>query len=208
MITMSTLLRRAGMSTALLSTVALLAAPTSQAAAPNLTQYTLKNCGSGFRHHIDPMNVVFFGRNATPGLAASDLKKLAGWTDRGGSKQSFLTRGQCFDMDRNAADGCALCARYHLRLFAAADTNSKGSAFIEADAHHDSYAACRHHVGQILVLLPGHKASTFNGGRAIVREAWFGHHTIFNRYWGNTQRMKQCDNSYTRSDGNVLYAGI
>lgn len=125
------------------------------------------------------MNVVFFGRHAMPGLAASDLKKLAGWTDRGGKKQSFLTRGQCFNMNRNAADGRALCTRYHLRLFAAADTNSKGTAFIEADAHHDSYALCRGH--GLIPPHPGHKASTFNGGRSIVREAWFGHHTIFIR---------------------------
>src|SRR6185295_13816871 len=26
-------------------------------------------------------------------------------------------------------------------------------------------------------------------------------------YWGNTQAMKQCDKSYTHSDGNVLYLG-
>ncbi|HEX7297657.1 MAG TPA: hypothetical protein VF257_01540 [Solirubrobacteraceae bacterium] len=108
--------------------------------------------------------------------------------------------GGCFRDDRQAATGNPISTRYHVRLFATA--NARGSVYVAGDAHHHKVIVghgCKKALGHA-----GHIADSFDVPRGRIVSNWPASAPKY-RFWGNTRRMRQCNGSYTGSDGYVAY---
>lgn len=203
--------------------VAAASAPTSQTVGLK-TPYTLSGCTRG-DHAIDPINVVWYGSGvlaanyATTGNVGHLLSLWGGWSHNdyqspvGADSQFVATRGGCWRDDTERASGCAICNRDHVRLFYTLthpnDTSGNFAArnlYVVGDAHHDQDEGFW--TGCTGAGLAGHIASTFDGARDRLAAFWRRHAPVHYHYWGNTRRMKQCDGSYTHSDGRTLYASV
>ena len=75
--------------------------------------------------------------------------------------------------------------------------------YVAGDAHHDKVIVghgCKKALGHA-----GHIADTFDVAREQIVEYWPEYTPKKYRFWGNTRRMRQCNGSYTGSDGYVVY---
>lgn len=169
--------------------------------------YTFNKCGGGARN-VDPLNVLWYGRNALPSKVARGLEAWGHWdhddyqSPYGVDHQYVGESGGCFRDDAQRADDCAICNRNHVRLFST--ESSRHRLYVIGDAHHDSdsfFAGCTN------VAVAGHVASSFDNPRDAIRGFWRHHAKTKYHYWGNTRAIKQCDDSRPHSDGYVLYAG-
>lgn len=145
---------------------------------------------------VDPINTVWSGPKALPGMVARGLGRYGDWTSDdyknffGPDYQAVREIGGCFRDDRHRADDCEFCNRNHIRLFA---TARRKTVYTVGDAHHDLTVIsphCIHHI-----------ASSFNQPRNLIMRFWPGR-KHYDR-WRNTQRLMQCDGSYHSSDGFV-----
>jgi hypothetical protein len=198
---------------ACISSTALAASPAESVGLGH--RYTYSSCSS--TKPVDPINVVWESEDpndldnlATPDNVANRLENLgwdhdeykSPWTKTFGLPHQYVhtNDNRCVRDGRQEATGCAICTRYHVRLFS---TNAGGDFFVVGDAHHDKVVAGN---GCGEGAKPGgHIADSFDSGRRELQEIWPGSRKIVK--WGNTQAMQQCDGSWTNSDGNVLYLG-
>src|SRR6266545_7311827 len=100
----------------------------------------------------------------TWGRAVSQIQSHAGWTDQGGSNQTFVDHGNCYDMIAQAADGGTLSTRNHIRLHPIHEDPVYGWTTV-GDAHHEDYIwYCGHAVDA-----NGSNGSGFDQGRRNLR---------------------------------------
>jgi hypothetical protein len=157
-------------------------------------------CGGG---PVDPLNVVWFGSYATSAHVAAALSLYGGWTHDdynspyGVDVQAVQASAGCTRDRVQRADGCAICVRDHIRLFA---TANNGVTYVTGDAHHDSLASFLS--GCNAGVIAGHYSSDFNGPRERITSFWPGGLAHYD-YWGNTRQIKQCNGSMPHSDGFV-----
>lgn len=167
--------------------------------------YSYKGDESKCAHRTpaDPINIVWYGPNATPGQVGKYLFDH-GWKHNdyqsplGVDEQHVRELDQCYRDDTERATHNPLIDRDHTRLFSTARSSN---IYVVGDAHHDhdrsAFTGC--HTG----VFAGHIASSFNSTRNKISNLWPA--AKKHKYWGNTRRMKQCDGSFTASDGWVTY---
>ncbi|MEA2360077.1 MAG: hypothetical protein QOI62_3337 [Solirubrobacteraceae bacterium] len=173
-----------------------------------LKPYTFTGCDK--TKPTDPINVIWYQALATPANVADQLWYM-GWKHNdydsplanlfGAIDYQYVKEvGGCFRDDRQAATGTPISTRYHVRLFST--VNARGTGYVGGDAHHDKVIigqGCKKALGHA-----GHIADSFNVPRERIAQFWPDPTTKY-RFWGNTRRMRQCNASYTASDGYVAY---
>ena len=169
---------------------------------------------------VDPINVVWYGGGPLAGGVGAVLAKH-GWKYNdyqdptleelellgiGGVDSQFVhdvvtsePNGGCLRDDTQRATGNPFGNRNHIRLFGT--VNRHETLFVAGDAHHDQTVFVN---GCTQAIIGGHKASNYNGARDAIANIWPAH-TAYH-YWGNNRPIRQCDGTFTRSDGYVLYA--
>jgi hypothetical protein len=180
--------------------------------------YTYESCSS--TSVVDPIDVVWYGGGPVPGGVGAVLSKH-GWDENdyqdptlqaleqlglGGVDRQYVheigtTEGaeECFGDDTQRATGNPFGNRNHVRLFSTVNRNKK--LFVVGDAHHDKVVFFH---GCEQAIIGGHIASNYNGAREAIASIWPVHTAL--HYWGNNRPIRQCNGSYTHSDGRVLYA--
>ncbi len=171
--------------------------------------YTYNSCADQTQE-VDPINVVWYGPLATikrvanvlryRGWDHSDLDGVTGRLGGAGRQAIYYTNGDCkYEKYQRATKGAA-SNRFHVRLFAT--TDQYGNAVTVGDAHSDTIVfggGCKKVVG-----LAGH-IGDFNPGREKLKESWIKYNYKFEKFWGNTQAIQQCNGAMRSSDGYVLY---
>jgi hypothetical protein len=164
--------------------------------------YTLTSCPASYDHQVDPINDVFYG-SATAERTLNHIRFHTGWTDTGGSMQSFSSEGVCGEMYGQAASGATWQSRFHIRVKRTYDADATWGVTSRGDAHHEDFVwYCGHAVDKGGVS--SGLWSGFDQGRRAIYDAFSGSHEYAGvTYWGNTREFKQCDGDYAGSNGNV-----
>jgi hypothetical protein len=162
--------------------------------------YTHSDCPADNYDRVDPINIVFWDWG-TWDRAASQTESHAGWTWTGGSTQTFVDHGDCYDLTTQRASGSVLSSRFHIRLHPIHWDDTLGWTTV-GDAHHEDFVwYCGHAVDA-----NGSDGSGFDQGRRALRIAFENAgHGWYSRFWGNTQSFKQCDGDYASSDGYTVF---
>jgi hypothetical protein len=188
--------------------VALLAYASTGSGAFRTSQFTYSD--SGCRKRADPINMILYGRNATPGYVGDRIYLVTGWGNTDGSTQRFLTGGKCGKMDGQLASGTA--SRFHIRWHKMAGRDRKGRVGVSADPHHEDLACFTppNHAVDKGSVDPNHyeptpEGSGFDQGRDEVVGKFGGGKYV---YWGNTKAFKQCDGDWAGSDGRVAFVKL
>jgi hypothetical protein len=172
--------------------------------------YTYKERNSnGCRHHVDPINTVFYGSKAFARSTKSNIIHHMGWHDTSGSTQYFATHGVCYGMDFQRASGGGSDTRFHIRGKQGKDKDSKGRYETVGDAHHEDHVrdfGCGLIDGNHAVDSNGSNGSGFDQGRRqIARRFKKQGHPVKYKRWGNTEKFKQCDGDTASSNGLVAW---
>jgi hypothetical protein len=162
--------------------------------------YTHSNCPADNYDRVDPINVVFWDWG-TWDRAAHQIQTHTGWANDGGSTQTFVDHGDCYEMATQRASGGVLSSRLHIRLHPIHFDDALRWTTV-GDAHHEDFVwYCGHAVDA-----NGANGSGFDQGRRQLRIAFENAgHGWSSRYWGNTQNFKQCDGDYAGSDGYTVF---
>lgn len=167
--------------------------------------YSTSQCWQG--KEIDPINVVFTG-NATAQNVFNHAIDHGGWLFEDGTTQSFWQSGQCLNMDGQAASGPSfqLPGRFHMRFLSRNAGWPLGTIAV-ADAHHEDVTWCGHTVDH---EDDNGGVSGFDMGRNDIHANWNagGHPSTGLEFWNNRNRMMQCDQRRSSSDGFVAFIGI
>jgi hypothetical protein len=166
----------------------------------NTGLYTHKDCPADNYDRVDAINLVFWDWG-TWDRVGSQIESHAGWTNTGGSMQTFVDHGNCYEMVTQRASGSIASTRYHIRLHGIHFDDSLGWTTV-GDAHHEDLVwYCGHAVDS-----NGSNGSGFDQGRRQLRILFENAgHGWSSRYWGNTQNFKQCDGDYAGSDGYTVF---
>jgi hypothetical protein len=117
-----------------------------------------------------------------------------------GASQCGVSHGFCTPMDGESYDACDICDRNHVRLNQTHHKDTLGRYETVGTPHFDQTVWCgavRKHRAQSYLYTRNYIA----GGMSY----WYG---VSYQNWGNTQPMRQCDGSYTSSDGQVAWVNI
>lgn len=175
--------------------------------------------GTNCKKPVDPINVVFYGRDATAGRTDAFVRKYMRWGDATDSgTQGFLTP-RCRLAAHQRADGATDESRYHVRLRQRARKRGERRRYTVGDAHHEDYTGfgpfngCGpfggHAVDKGSVGEPTPNGSGFDQGRRVMAKRWRARgRSVKYRYKGNTHSFKQCDGDHAGSNGRVAYMTI
>lgn len=184
--------------------------------------YTYKK-GTSCKHPVDPINVVFYGRDATAGRTDAYVRKYLHWGDAtDSSTQGFITP-RCRLAAHQRADGPTDETRFHVRLRQRDRKKGERRRFTVGDAHHEDFTGVGpfngcdidggHAVDKGAVdRRPEDRGATgsgFDRGRRKMAARWRARGrrpTYKNKK--NTRSFKQCDGDYAGSDGSVAYMSI
>lgn len=163
-----------------------------------------ENCSS-LDNLVDPVSLVFYGYGAygeTYGHSHRTfdlLDAISGWGDSDSSTQYAGSHSACTAMEREAANGCGDCTRYHIRLNQTHHQDLSGRFETVGTPHHEVERDCGHAV----------PPDGFNNGRGHVKYLWllkYGESKLGNvQNWGNTRPMRQCDGQNAVSSGGVYW---
>lgn len=164
-------------------------------------RYTHGSCPATSGNRVDPLNVLFTTWG-THGRALAQTRSHAGWSDEGGSAQTFVDHATCSSMHGQRASASIFRSRFHVRVRGQHEDANLGWA-ATGDAHHEDFVlTCGHAVDA-----NGPGGSGFDQGRNELREAMAaaGHAVSTGNWWGNTQNFKQCDGDLAGSNGYTTY---
>lgn len=166
----------------------------------NTGLYTHSNCPADNYDRVDPLNIVFYDWG-TWGRAVNQIQAHARWFDDGGSMQTFVDHGDCYNMVTQRASSGVVSTRFHIRLHPIHYDDALGWTTV-GDAHHEDLVwSCGHAVDK-----NGSNGSGFDQGRRELRIRFENAgHSWYSRFWGNTQSFKQCDGDYASSDGYTVF---
>jgi len=175
------------------------------------------NCAD--KKQVDPINVVFYGRDATAGRTDAFVDKYMGWGDATDSgTQGFLTP-RCRLAVHQRADGSTRETRNHVRLRQRERRKGARRHFTVGDAHHEDlsgrgpFNGCgirgKHAVSEGSVREPSSNGSGFDQGRELMANRWEARgRRVTKPFKGNTHAFEQCDGDFAGSDGRVAYMTI
>ena len=157
----------------------------------------------------DPINIVFY-QGATNQDIAYYLGLEDDWSDNGGETQYFRMYNNCYEMDGMKASGKLQLDRYHGRYHRGLDANGNvalENPFVDysiANAHYEEIVVggdCG--LGNHVVPQNG-----FNEGRDDVVWDWTQESPPNHFYasygdWHNTEHIRQCNDNYAWSNGQV-----
>jgi hypothetical protein len=170
----------------------------------NTGLYTHNGCPGTNTNRVDPINFVFdiWG---TWDRAMSQMRTHSGWYDQGGSTQTFVDHGNCYQMISQAASAGVSSSRFHIRLHPIHHDDYVGWTSV-GDAHHEDFVwYCPGHA----VDSNGSNGSGFDQGRRQLRTAFSNAgHSWTSVWWGNTQNFRQCDGDYAGSDGYTVWVDL
>ena len=161
--------------------------------------------GERCRGFIDPVGILFYGRDASATQAAILSDRYYEGMERGtDDSQNFTTHGNCVSTQTSVDDGCFTCNRTHMRIGGIRSPSGnyardgRGNIFSVGTPHTDRVVFCG--------ALPQH-VNPQNGFRDARRRfvAAFRQrgHRVTHQRLKNTRRRQQCYDSYARGDGLV-----
>lgn len=106
-------------------------------------------------------------------------------------------------MNGESYSACDTCNRDHERYNQTHHPDTLGRYETVGTPHHDrvTWPGCG--------LIPQHVGENYNGVRNNVLSAMRNRGFAYSwQYWGNTQPQRQCDGSYSSSDGWVGWSNI
>ncbi len=179
------------------------------------------NCAD--KKQVDPINVVFYGRDATAGRTDAFVDKYMGWGDATDSgTQGFLTP-RCRLAAHQRANGSTDETRHHVRLRQLDKKRGARRLFSAGDAHYEDhvgsianpFTGCgrgKHAVKKGAVDRKpedrGANGSGFDQGRELMADRWGARgRRVTKPFKGNTH-SEQCDGDFAGSDGRVAYMTI
>jgi hypothetical protein len=183
----------------LLAAVAGLLATASAHRGP-IPKYTY---GEGCDGFIDPVGILFYGRDASATRSAEISEAVYEGMEMGDDdSQHFVTHGNCMSTQRSVDDGCFTCNRTHMRIGGIRSPSGryardrKGRIYSVGTPHTDEVRFCG--------ALP-HHVNPENGFRDARRRFVEGFrnagYTVTHQRIKNTRRRQQCDGSYAQGDG-------
>lgn len=205
---------RAALSACACALALALVAPAQAAKSP---WYTYAK-GTGCSRQVDPVNVIFFGRDATAARTDAFVGRYMGWGVTDSSTQGFVTP-RCRLARHQRADGDGNDSRNHVRLRQRDRRRGQRRRFTMGDAHHEDFTGrgpfggCGlgggHAVDKGSVKERTPEGSGFDQGRRLMANRWAqrGRYVKY-VYKGNTRAFQQCDGDKAGSDGWVAYMSI
>jgi hypothetical protein len=161
--------------------------------------YTHNSCPGTTSNQVDPINIVYYDWG-TWDRSASQTQSHTGWSDTGGSNQTFVDHGNCYNMVTQRASGSTSSTRNHIRFHGIHYDDFLHWTTV-GDAHHEDFTWCGHAVDA-----NGPSGSGFDQGRNTLRQYFVNAgHTWYPAWWGNSNNMRQCDGDYASSDGYTYY---
>lgn len=160
----------------------------------------LHDDGSGGSDHARPLwpGCLLLAGPRQDGAGVERLPRAVTGDD--GASQCGVSHGFCTPMDGESYDACDICDRNHVRLNQTHHKDTLGRYETVGTPHFDQTVWCgavRKHRAQSYLYTRNYIA----GGMSY----WYG---VSYQNWGNTQPMRQCDGSYTSSDGQVAWVNI
>jgi hypothetical protein len=153
----------------------------------------------------DPVTAVFRGSNAGPDNVVANIAAHTDWDSGNGDPQGLrvhdggdnrVCRANAESMAGPESDADQ---RMHVRLW----KSDRGVGYERKTVgtpHYDDWSFCGHAIKEY----PSTRASGFDYGRLALRGAFNrAGHQVQTVYWGNTLRMKQCDETRVSSVGAV-----
>lgn len=188
------------------------AAPRAATADFSTSHYSYAS--SDCSHQVDPISVVYYGYGAyaeTYGHSHRTfdlLNAITGWSASSSSTQYANSHTACTPMEREVANGCGSCTRYHVRLNQTHHQDLLNRYETVGTPHYEVSLNCGHAVPPDN---PGtsNPDSGFDLGRGHVKNLWlnsYGSSKLGDTQdWGNTNLMRQCDARYAGSSGRVYW---
>lgn len=181
-------------------------APPPGEGGPYYYPYSASGCPAEYHSRIDPVTVIFYG-SATVATTPNHVRNHAGWWWQGGgwSSQYLSAGGVCGPHhEENPASDFFGDSRYHIRQRQAPDNDPYWGMTVMGTPHYEQSVACGH------AITPGGadigQWSGFDSERHRIYTALLNYHSwAGTSYWGNTQRMQQCNGWWAGADGNVAW---